>query len=343
MVRSVARDSRMASAATRRSPRTSVRSDASIATSVPGAHRQAEVGRGQRGGVVHAVADHRDHPALGLQPADDVDLAGRQHAGDHVRRRRCPPRAPTVVRGRGVVAGEQHRAQAEVAQLRATASALVGFTVSATTSSPRAAPSQPTATTVRPVRPRRAASASVELGRQRLRPLGQQRRPADDDGVRRAVRRRRRRPARRGPRRSRTRRTCRQRAELRGGGGGDRRGRPGARWPSSTAPASRSTSCRATPVAGTTSTSVIRPVVTVPVLSSTTVSTRRVLLEHLRPLDDDAELRAAAGADQQRRRRRQAEGARAGDDQHRDGGGERELGLARRCRARTRAWRRRAR
>ena len=61
------------------------------------------------------------------------------------------------------------------------------------------------------------------------------------------------------------------------------------------------------------------PSVTVPVLSSTIVVTRRVLLEHLRAPDQDAELRAAAGADQQRRRRREAESARARDDQDRDG------------------------
>ena len=34
-----------------------------------GAHRQPQVGLGQRGRVVHPVADHRDHPALGLQLA----------------------------------------------------------------------------------------------------------------------------------------------------------------------------------------------------------------------------------------------------------------------------------
>ena len=45
--------------------------------------------------------------------------------------------------------------------------------------------------------------------------------------------------------------------------------------------------------------------------------------EHLRSLDQDAELRAAAGADHQRGRRGQSERAWAGDDQHRDGGGER--------------------
>ena len=45
-----------------------------------GAHRQAEVGLRERGGVVDAVADHRDDPALVLQPLDDVDLVGGQHA-----------------------------------------------------------------------------------------------------------------------------------------------------------------------------------------------------------------------------------------------------------------------
>ena len=40
-----------------------------------GAHGQPEVGLGQRGGVVHPVADHRDRPAVGLQPLDHVDLA----------------------------------------------------------------------------------------------------------------------------------------------------------------------------------------------------------------------------------------------------------------------------
>ena len=46
-------------------------------------------------------------------------------------------------------------------------------------------------------------------------------------------------------------------------------------------------------------------------------------LEHLGALDQDAELGAAPGADHQRRRRRQAQRARAGDDQHGDRGGER--------------------
>ena len=52
-------------------------------------------------------------------------------------------------------------------------------------------------------------------------------------------------------------------------------------------------------------------------------------LEDLRALDEQPELGAAAGADEQRRRRREAERARAGDDQHGDGRGERDAGLAR--------------
>ena len=49
-----------------------------------GAHREAEVGLGERGGVVDAVADHRDDPALVLEAPDDVDLVGGEHLGDHV-------------------------------------------------------------------------------------------------------------------------------------------------------------------------------------------------------------------------------------------------------------------
>ena len=54
------------------------------------------------------------------------------------------------------------------------------------------------------------------------------------------------------------------------------------------------------------------------------------LLEDLRALDQDPELRAAPGADQKTGRRRESERARAGDDQHRDGGRERSREVARR-------------
>ena len=76
------------------------------------------------------------------------------------------------------------------------------------------------------------------------------------------------------------------------------------------------------PCAGRTPTTCICPVVRVPVLSSTMVSTRRVDSSISGPLDQDAQLRSAPGADQQRRGGGQAQRARAGDDQHRDRRGE---------------------
>ena len=66
-------------------------------------------------------------------------------------------------------------------------------------------------------------------------------------------------------------------------------------------------------------------------------------LEHLGAPDQDAELGAAAGADHQRGRRGQAQRARAGDDQHRDGGGERGLRPGAGAAARSRGCRPRAR
>ena len=125
----------------------------------------------------------------------------------------------------------------------------------------------------------------------------------EDDGAPGGLARARRRPAgrgsispsarrggRRGPRgrrrRPRTPSPCRPRNAPTGGGrrapagrAGPRRSRgpPGARCAASTAAAVRSTSSASSPGAATTSTSAIRPSVTVPVLSSTTVSTRRAL------------------------------------------------------------------
>ena len=89
IVRSVRRDRRMASTA---APQVAAheREVAGLDRHVgAGAHRQAEVGLGQRGGVVDAVADHRDDPALGLQAADDVDLVRR--AAPRRSPRRCRP------------------------------------------------------------------------------------------------------------------------------------------------------------------------------------------------------------------------------------------------------------
>ncbi len=75
-----------------------------------------------------------------------------------------------------------------------------------------------------------------------------------------------------------------------------------------------------------TSTSSMRPVVTVPVLSSTIVSTLRVDSRISGPLISSPSCAPRPVPDEQRRRRGEPERARAGDDQHRDGGGEREGG-----------------
>ena len=236
-----------------------------------GAHGEAEVGLGERGGVVHAVADHGHDPALVLEAADDVDLVGRQHLGD--RPRRCRPRRPPPCAARGVVAGEQDGPQARGRAGRRTASAEVGLTVSATTSTARAAPSQPASDgrARRPPRPGRAAAASV--GRQVERPVGEE--------PRRGRRRRRgRRPRPATPRpcvAARSRRRAAGRRPARGAAGGDG---PGDRVLGGVPRARRRGAAPRSAVASvgrsSTSTSAMRPVVTVPVLSSTTVSTRRV-------------------------------------------------------------------
>ena len=85
MVDSVRRDSRIASAAPQVAAHQGEvgRLDGHVGA---GAHRQPEVGLSEGGRVVDAVADHRDDPALGLQPADDVDLVLRQHLGHDVGR-----------------------------------------------------------------------------------------------------------------------------------------------------------------------------------------------------------------------------------------------------------------
>ena len=106
----------------------------------------AQVGRGQRGGVVHPVAHHR-HPV----PAPCRSRMPRP-AG-----RRIPaitssmPTAAATARRRLVVAGEQDRPQPRRSS-PATAAAADGLTVLPTASAPRSRPSQPTRTAVWPVR-----------------------------------------------------------------------------------------------------------------------------------------------------------------------------------------------
>ena len=107
----------MASTATRRSPRTRVRSLASMATSAARAHGDAEVGLGEGGGVVDAVADHR-HDARPA-PADARRWRPCPRAGPRRtrRRRRCRRTAATDSAARRLSPVTQHRAQPEAAQL----------------------------------------------------------------------------------------------------------------------------------------------------------------------------------------------------------------------------------
>ena len=72
-----------------------------------------EVGLGERGGVVHPVADHGHAPAGGLQPLHLGDLALGQHPGDHLVD--ADRRGHLIGRGL-VVAGEQDRVQTQVAE-----------------------------------------------------------------------------------------------------------------------------------------------------------------------------------------------------------------------------------
>ncbi len=86
-----------------------------MATSVPVPIARPRSAAAERGRVVHAVADHRDHAAFGLQAPDHVGLAGREHLGvDLV----DPDLGRDRTSGRRVVARQQHGAQPERAQPR---------------------------------------------------------------------------------------------------------------------------------------------------------------------------------------------------------------------------------
>ena len=96
-----------------------------------GPDREPEIRLRERGGVVHAVADHRDDLAGVLQPRDLCDLVLGIDLGD--RHARSRPRAAT----RSAVSRASPVSSTGVSPSRfssAIASALVGFTVSRTTS-----------------------------------------------------------------------------------------------------------------------------------------------------------------------------------------------------------------
>ena len=211
-----------------------------------------------------------------------------------------------------MIAGEQHRASVPSRRSCRTASAEVGFTVSATAIIPRPRrPNRPAPPTVTlraaparspPIRNSALTSSSLGL-QQRLCPTQ----------ITSAARRPRR------PRRSR----AGSRSVATSGSGpaaraccGDRPGDRVLRAGFGGTPAARTVPLVDARL-GSHRNHLIRPSVTVPVLSSTTVSIRRTMLQHLRALDQDAQLRSPPGADQQRGRRGQPERTGTGDDQHR--------------------------
>ena len=119
--------------------------------------------------------------SLVLQAAHDVDLVLGQHLGDDVVGRDADLGGDRR-RGRARLSPVSRTGRSPRSRSSAIAAALVGLTVSATTSSPRTAPSQPTSTAVRP-----AASASSWAARSVVvevhRPVGEQPLAADDDAV----------------------------------------------------------------------------------------------------------------------------------------------------------------
>ena len=247
-----------------------------MAASVPVPMAMPRSACGEGGGVVHAVADHGDPVALGLQPPDDVDLALGPDVGHDLvdadlggdRRRpsgRCR-RSAARAAARGARQPRRRRRRRSPSRCRRPR--------------PARGPAPPSRRARRcgpgPARPRTPRPAS---GRPRSPSVGEQVGRGRPRRVR-HPRPRRPHPARAGSRSAVTR--------------GNEPARPAcvvracatgcSDDPASAAPASRTSSASSTPVAGTTSTTRIRPSVTVPVLSSRTVSTSRVASRTSGPL-----------------------------------------------------------
>ena len=230
-----------------------------------GADRQPEVRGGQRGRVVDAVAGHRDHAALGLQAPDHVGLL----------RRAAPRRSPRRCRPR-------RRRRAAVASLSP---------VSRTVRSPSACSrcdrlggrrldrvghgQQPAHLAVPGDEHRGAAAAPRRpAGRRRAPPGSAGSTPPAATGARSATPRPPTTPST--PRPSRLTNDSTGSSALRSRAAAAIACATGCSEASSSAPATASSSASSMPSAATISASAIRPVVTVPVLSSTIVSTRRV-------------------------------------------------------------------
>src|SRR6266511_2184512 len=265
MVRSVRRDNRMASTAARRSPRTRVRSDASMATSVP-----VPIAR-PRSAWARAAASLTPSPTIAttLPSACSRLTTSTLSAGNTSAMTR--PGASALPAGSSVMPTSAATARATVelspvsstgvrpsARSSATAWRLVGLTASATASTPRAAPSQPTATAVRPAACAAAIACARSAGRSGTRSASSRARPTYTV------------------------------------------------WPSTT-PCTPTPSTLPNPVTGG---------------SAPTRSAALAAMARAMGCSDPASS-APAGADQQRGRRGQAKRARAGDDEHRDGSGER--------------------
>ena len=143
-----------------------------------GPERDAEVGPGQRRGVVDPVADHRDDPALLLQARHLVDLALREHAGHD--------RADADLVGDRpghdlVVAGQQHRLEAEPLE---PSHGLGGGRLHDVGDDQYAAgPPVPARQHRRPAGRPDLVEGGLELARHRHAPARQQLRPADHDVV----------------------------------------------------------------------------------------------------------------------------------------------------------------
>ena len=308
-------------------------SDASIATSVPVPMARPRSAWASAGASLTPSPTMATTRPSRLQAADDLGLAGGQDVGDDLA---DADLGGDRGGGRGVVARQQHGPEAERLELRARRPRWTASRRRPRRSGRARAPSQPTATTVWPcgLRRRRARPRA----RRRARPRSASRLgAAGDDGV--ALDRALDAAARviRGTTRLRGARPPRspRRPRWPGPPGAPRRARARRR-----AAAARP---RSPPAAGDDGAHPHLPRRhRAGLVEHDRVDAPR-RLEHLGPLDQDAELCAATRADEQRGRRGQPERARAGDDQHGDRGREREGGARRRRPARSRASPRRGR
>ena len=285
-----------------------------------GAHRDADVGLGQRGGVVHTVTHHRNDVPVGLQALDDGELVGGHHFGDDVSFGIETELDADCIRSRPIVPGEQHHRQPEISQLADRSRARLADDIGDD---------------------ERGAHLAVPRRDDDRPPI----RLCAFDGVPTRTRERERPAPRRARADPRPQRGSRRRLRPRGRYGcGIRRPRaadPGLRprWRSpvamgcsdadSTAPTIRSASSRDGALARHHVDERHHPGGDGAGLVEHHGVERSRRLEHLRASDEDAELRAAAGAGEEGGRGRESERARARDDEDGDRRGESLIGVTR--------------